>query len=284
MRQLFKFIFLISSNCIAQNECIKTAIDSSTKQPIPFAIIQTENKSFYTDSLGRFTIITSENIKEIKIVCLGYETKVVKIGQNCKEKFFLKPKVFTLPEIVISSKPFKSKKIGHLGKSSTSTSQLDGDIIATLIRNESQTFKVIKKIILPCKSRLDKDKITSCFRIHLYSVGSNKNPQNDLIESNVVVCPKKTKEKIEVDISKFNFVIPKEGVFVGVEWIADENALMNKEGHKYANDIAIYIDAKSFEKYPSWEKRVAKNKEWKHLERPKGAFMSAFIGLEIEER
>jgi CarboxypepD_reg-like domain len=269
---------------MAQSDCLKTVVDSSTKQPIAFAVIQTESKSFYSDSIGRFTVLANDLSNVIKISCLGYETKSFKIGQNCKERILLKPKIFNLPEVIVSSKPFKSKKIGLSRKSSISSAQLDGEIIATFIPNDDQTYKVIKKMILPFKHHKREGDIRSNFRVHVYSVGIDGSPQKELLESNVVFCPNKKKKKVELDISKYNIIIPKEGVFIGVEWIAEEKALTNREGYKFANDIGVYIDSKSVESNPTWEKRIGKNGGWRRFERPKGVLMTAIIGLEIEER
>ena len=141
--------------------------------------------------------------KSIKVSCFGYESKQIVVTNDCNVSIYLEPITFKLPTFTISSKPPKTVKLGIIKKTSISSSILSGEIIATFIPNESNTQKIVKKIIFPYRSHEDDKKlITSCFRFHLFSVGSNKTPETDLIEQNLVFCPEKLKGKIEIDALK----------------------------------------------------------------------------------
>ena len=279
-------LLFIGLNAFAQKECNYSILDNNNKNRIPFAIIQYDSTGFYTDSLGKFSIDKEKLLsKSIKISCLGYESKQIVVTNDCNVSIYLEPVTFKLPTFTVSSKPPKTVKLGIVKKTSISASILSGEIIATFIPNESNTQKIVKKIVFPYRSHKDDKKlITSCFRFHLFSVGSSKSPEMDLIEQNLVFYPEKLRGKIEIDVRKYNIVIPPEGIFVGVEWVAAENAKVSKYGYKFSNDLGAYISDKSIDKYPTWEKTFRNEKRWQIFVRPKGVRMSAHIGLEVEER
>ena len=109
MKIALKLLMLTSIKSFAQVNCGKIVVDSVTKSSITFAIIQIDDRIFYTDSLGSFQIKEKEIGTICLVSCMGYESKTIKLNKDCNEKIFLKPKDFILPEITISSKPSKIK-------------------------------------------------------------------------------------------------------------------------------------------------------------------------------
>jgi hypothetical protein len=286
MKFLLPFFILITTLCFSQNDCLKTVLDAKDKTPVPFAIVQVDKAFFYTDSLGRFNI--SEKVEKgvlVKIMCMGYESAQFTKSDTCKITIYLIPKSLDLAEITIKPLPPKIINLGLTTKTLTSASVLGGEIITTFIPNESATQKIVKKIVFPYRSRTENVKdITSCLRFHLYSVGANKRPDRDLIEQNLIFCPKKIKDKVEIDVRKFSIIIPPEGIFVGVEWVASDKTATDIDGYQLTNDFGAYISNKELRRYPSFEKTISTFMDWGSFQRPKTSIMSAHIGLEIEER
>ncbi len=279
MKNLILLILLLGTfKTVAQGNCDQIVSDSKSKLPVPFAIIKANDKTFYTDSLGYFRI-DNQILNEITVSCLGYESKTVIV--NCKESvIFLKPKAIVLPEIKVSPKFTKTKNLGVTEKTKISVSGLDGSIISVFIPNETSTQKVISKIVLPYKAVKH---FTSSFRFHIYKIADNGKPGSEMIERNLVGYPRKKKGKIEIDIKEYNLAIPKEGIFIGIEWISSNNPIIDKKGNKLASDIAIFMSKKSNEKYRCWEKQVPKESDWKPFSLQMRNQLSINVGLVVDE-
>jgi hypothetical protein len=281
MKILILFVMLFEAfNIRAQVNCGQIISDSKSKLPIPFAIIKTSDKTFYTDSLGYFQVDNQVNSNKIIVSCLGYESKTVIV--NCKESIiFLKQKAIILPEIKVSPKPTKTKNLGVTEKTKISVSGLDGSIISVFIPNETSTHKVISKIVVPYKAIKH---FTSSFRFHIYKISNDGKPGSEMIERNLVGYPIKKKGKIEIDVKEYNLEIPKEGIFIGIEWISSDNPITDKKGNKLASDIAVFMSKKLNEKYQCWEKRVANESDWKPFSLQTKNKMSINVGLIVNEQ
>ena len=110
---LMDFLSVYSQN---KNLCGQV-IDKETNQPVTFASVYFKNGSFgtFTDEQGHFCL---QNIPQISdslfISHIGYQTKSLVINDNDlkhKNEFYLKPSHYDLPEVAITGKKFKTKKI-----------------------------------------------------------------------------------------------------------------------------------------------------------------------------
>jgi hypothetical protein len=274
MRYLLIVVVLLVSELKAQNICYVKILEENTEKPIMFVSAQTENTILLADSLGLLNIENNKLSKLFKVSCIGYETKNINTTLQCNDKIYMRPVEILLPESKITYKKGKARNIGYTKKTNFRLSLANGHIVATYIPNNSVTLKMIKKVLIPYYT---KGKITSCFRIHLYTCKSDKSPDKDIIEKNLIAFPNKKKGIIEFDISNYNLTIPPEGVLVGVEWINSEK---NIDKSVTTNDIVVYLNDKMIGEMVSWERSIRTKSEWKICP---NSPMTMNIALEIEE-
>jgi hypothetical protein len=241
LRFLISLFFFSSFTflAISQNKFSLIVLDSMSKKPISNAIIKTYNNIYYTDSLGLCSF--DRNIfdgKEIEIRCLGYETKQILKELKPNEVIYLRPKINNLPELDVVS---KSRKLilGHTEKSSSGLTLGDSDIVSTFFANETNTTKFLNKIKIPYRTD---GKIVSKLSIHIYSLDNDKKPDKDLLEKKMILTPKKEEGILELNLTNYKIMMPKEGFYIGIEWISPDNALIRADGTKFENDLYVFLN------------------------------------------
>lgn len=206
-------------------------LDSITMQPIPYANIvclDSLNGS-YTNSEGVFT---KPKYGVASISCVGYYTKKITFnGDN--DTVLLAPKIYSLKEIVVVSSNNEKEIIeGYANKKSDfSLSYSSGREVAVLIDNKKNQESLIKKVFLKIDVRRIVRKTTninytSVFKINIYSVKDKINI-GECIASIILKSDRLTSKNF-FDISDLNLSFPKDGLFVGIEWVGKEN-LENNE-------------------------------------------------------
>jgi hypothetical protein len=286
MIKLFKlliFFLLYSVGVNAQSTLQFTILDSTTHFPIPYVIILSEKLIFYTDSLGKLSL-KEESIKEksIEIHCLGYESKLLTYGIDLKEKIFLKPKINLLSELAVSSKARKLN-IGNIKNNDSGVTDRHGDLMAMFFSKPNENTFFIDKLFIPY--HIKRKNIKTKLRIHILSVGEDKAPDGELLNQNLILTPLKKKGVLEVNIESSNIVFPKEGIFVGIEWLYPEDTRMKTDGTIYENDL--FVSANFKEKNAVIYRKsfvYTKNKWIIHKPEPDEYRHSLNIGLELTEK
>jgi hypothetical protein len=277
-------IILTASGIIhSQNTLQFTILDSTTHSPIPYVIILSEKSIFYTDSLGKLRL-KEESIKgkNIEIHCLGYESKLLTYEIDLNEKIFLKPKINLLSELAVSSKARKIK-IGDIKNNESGTTDRHGDLTAMFFNKPNENTFFIDKLFIPycIKGKSVKTKL----RIHILSVGEDKAPDKELLNQNIILTPLKKKGILEVNIESSNIVFPKEGIFVGIEWLYPEDTRMKTDGTVYENDLFVSADFKQKDAIIYRKSFVyTKNKWIINRPEPEKYKHSLNIGLELTEK
>jgi hypothetical protein len=286
MTKLLKIltIILTASGIIhSQNTLQFTILDSTTHSPIPYVIILSEKSIFYTDSLGKLSL-EEESIKgkSIEIHCLGYESKLLTYGIDLKEKILLKPKINLLSELAVSSKARKLN-IGNAKNNQSGVTDRHGDLMAMFFSKPNENTFFIDKLFIPynIKGKNVKTKL----RIHILSVGEDKAPDKELLNQNIILTPLKKKGILEVNIESSNIVFPKEGIFVGIEWLYPEDTRMKTDGTVYENDLFVSADFKEKNAVIYRKSFVyTKNKWIIHKQEADEYKHSLNIGLELTEK
>jgi hypothetical protein len=60
---------------------------------------------------------------------------------------------------------------------------------------------------------------TATFKLHLYKMGVDSLPAEELVPNGILVETKRGVNKNKVDLTAYNLTMPKEGVIVAYEWV-----------------------------------------------------------------
>ncbi len=242
--------------------------DSISGEPIPYVNIWVDGETTGTTSEenGSFSL----DIKEEKVLvfsALGYESKK---SSSKTEIILLKPKVFELKEVVISS-AIKNKTIKVNGFKKREISVYYGagtqpTIIAKKIEPSEQINKhpFLKEINFLSLSDIDKAKII----LRFYEVDPEGKPGIDFLDTNIVIEIKKGKKNNRINLEKYKIRIPEDGLFIAFEWmIIEENKYTYTYTLEEENNKISYKDGISYqpvigtipaENQSSWQYAIGK--------------------------
>ncbi|SDB85297.1 peptidase associated/transthyretin-like domain-containing protein [Williamwhitmania taraxaci] len=282
---LFCLLFLLS---YSQENIKLTIVDDETKEPIEFATFAyfhaNQCSGVYSDALGVVTITLPSTVDSIRISCMGYQpTTLTKIASKT---IGLHRKTFNIKEVVV--RPcINFKTLGYINnKKEVRIGAESGLECAVLVENETGLESPIKSLLFRFKQN---EKTKTVIRIHLYSCNSNRMPDKELINENLVVYITPQNDGIiDYDISKFGITLPVNGVFVGMEWIGctdgeTEQIIKPKRILKTSivftslNHQATYLRSELFNGI--WDNRLLDS----IVPLKKGKFLNAAFGLKIVE-
>lgn len=225
MKQITVLFLFFSTFVSAQTKGV--VVDENNK-PIPYVSIWVENENIGTTSEenGQFEIHVSDKNKNLIFSSLGFEKKIIKAA-DAKE-VVLKPTAYDLKEIVVSNR--KQTKETEIGQSKTEILQAfdNGPKIDAKFfpyRPAYNKTRFIKQISILTDSNIDNASI----KIHLYSVDANGFPGDELLEKDFIVSLKKGVVKQKIDVSDFNLMMPKNGIFVAYEKLLITNNRIEKK-------------------------------------------------------
>ncbi|MEZ4786310.1 MAG: hypothetical protein R2790_00090 [Flavobacterium haoranii] len=223
----FNFLF-------GQNFEIK---DKLTKEAIPFVdIVYYKNnekiKFSYSDIDGNFSI-EDKNFDFFTINVLGYKER--KIDFLPKEKIiFLEQDTILLKEIVISNIK-NTENIGLVYEPKIiEMSGFSGFEECLYIKNPYNYKKKVKAILFKGKYKSKSDVF---IRLNFYNRQDESIfPGKELLNINLIFNLKNLKRKntFQIDVSEYDVLIPKEGFFVGIEYVGDKKS--------YGENIEIKIE------------------------------------------
>ncbi|MFT7497907.1 MAG: hypothetical protein ACI8QP_000488 [Porticoccaceae bacterium] len=106
MKNIFFVLFLFPVFCFSQHTISGVLIDSKTAEVLPFAtIITNHNQGVITNVDGNFILNSPEEVSEIRISYIGYETRKIAIDKNTSfVKIELSQNIESLNEVVITNK------------------------------------------------------------------------------------------------------------------------------------------------------------------------------------
>lgn len=225
MKQLAVLFLFLSTFVSAQ---IKGIVVDENKKPIPYVSIWVENETIGTTSEenGQFEIHISDNGKNLIFSSLGFEKKIIK-ASDAKE-VVLMPTAYNLKEVIVSNR--KQTKVIEIGQSKTEILQAfdNGPKIDAKFfpyRPAYNKTRFIKQISILTDSSIDNASI----KIHLYSVDANGFPGDELLDKDFIVSLKKGVVNQKIDVSDFNLILPKTGIFVAYEKLLIANNRIEKK-------------------------------------------------------
>lgn len=223
----FWIVFVLISFAVSAQ--IKGVVVDENDKPIPYINIWVEDENIWTTSEenGVFTINVSLD-KNLIFSALGFEKRIVKASAS--ERVVLKQSFLKLEEVIVEKrKETLEKEIGkNKNQNTTLISGNRGWLNAKYFPYDLtySKSKFIKSVILITKSKVN----DAIFKVRVFSKAENGEPDFDLIEEDIIVTVKKGRKKSIIDLSKYNLVFPKEGVFIAFESLMIEK---NKYDFEY---------------------------------------------------
>lgn len=216
-------LFLVGFQVFAQT---KGVVVDSLGTPIPYVsiFVENENKTTTSEENGTFSIQVGPNAQLI-FSALGYERKTVAALKA--SKVVLKQNVYDLDDVVIK-KPTspKTMEIGHVSNALLEAFDTGPKIDAKFFPYESKYRKTkwIKKIKLFTDSPIEQASI----KLHLYAVGPDGFPGEELLNQDLIVHLKKGIFRHQFDIYDLNIEMPENGIFIAFEKMRIERNKVEK--------------------------------------------------------
>lgn len=239
MKYFFFFFILYFTKIYAQQGNV---LDAVTKTPLEGAYIvaldSTNKVLAVTNQKGDFKLDMPITSDSAYISYIGYRTYGIKIS-NFPSEIFLTPLNYELPTFLIEgNKKGKKAKIGSLkGRSTNYHIAYKSVCVASHLQNTCNNETILLKWI-KLKFTNSNEVCLYPVRIHLFSVNKSKFPDIDIIHP--VIYDLKKREEIYLDISNYGITLPCEGIFVGIEWLVEED---HCKSLKYGPSLEVLKEA-----------------------------------------
>ena len=238
---------------------IKGKVVDENNQPIPYVNIWVKGQDIGTTSDEKGYFILQQNQEtELIISCVGFDSYTGKIPKT--NTIVLKEKPFQINEIIIQPKSKASVIVFDFKKYKTNNGFASGKKPYKVAKffpfiKEMEDFPFINTIIF----KADAEKKGTKILLHIYNVNNDGSPGEELLQENYLVELKKGNKSNNIEINDLNIQIPKEGIFIGFEWlIIEQNKIeysytltsdiikkRHKDGIKYDPTIKSYFGDQS---------------------------------------
>ncbi|WP_075591129.1 carboxypeptidase-like regulatory domain-containing protein [Labilibacter marinus] len=229
---LLFFCLIFSQNIFAQDRELKgKVIDLKTNHAIPYAtiVIPQNKKGTITDSLGNFKLTINEKDLKCKIhfSALGFINDSLQVNENKLDEevvLSLQPKTYSITEVKVTSQKYKLLKYGILkpNRKGWWNYGMPGLQRAIYIPNKEKE----KCFVSHLNVFIDTVGYPSApLRVRIYSVKKDSiQPDVDLLKENVIIQNSRGGEFATVDLSSHQIILPENGLFVGIEWLNDDDS------------------------------------------------------------
>ena len=241
MKSLFALLLIVFYVTIfpfaSKSQAFEGIVKDSQGNAIPYASLCWSNysKGICCDSLGNYKLLNSElktNADTIVVSSIGYASLKLPYKNFIRMQSIVLPQTeYQLSEVVIRTKQKNEERFGYASLS-TSMLKLSGNpgcAVFVRIENKQKVASSIKKIILKLDGVGKKNACRLRLRVLPYNAQGN-NAVDMLPEPLIVRC---NKNKMVVDVQKYNLTFREDGITVAVEWIADEGMSIRKGNINY---------------------------------------------------
>lgn len=212
----------------AQIKLAGKVLDATTKQPIAYVNIENFRAQIGTQTnqngIFELNLLNGKQTDTLKISCVGYADRyITNLNSNPTALYELSPVVFQLNEVKVSNQKPTEVEIGIVKKTGRNVVffnkliQRPGTQQAVYMKNVEGRVAYIKSVFF----YLGDDMFDAPFRIRIYE-SENDLPGKDLLNKSVEFAAKKKNAWNELDISNHFLLVPENGFFVSVEWIAND--------------------------------------------------------------
>lgn len=227
-----KILLILSINCcnfVFGQDLRGLVIDRTTKEPIPFAHIISENSTYGIVSSieGDFILPKRFDGTAFTISALGYEPYKFDVSRDfLNQPINLIPKSYSLKEIVINSPKYKKKWLNDFNNPKFGVYGIrNGGEVATFI-DESDLFP---------QARLQKISVyihnvssNNYLRLHIYDYNILCScPGIELLDTNYIISGGYNNEWVDIDVRNSFIEIPENGIFVSIEGLRTETQNRN---------------------------------------------------------
>jgi hypothetical protein len=228
MKKIICFLLLFPVVTTAQLKLAGKILDATTKQAVSYVNIENFRTQLGAQSnqngLFEFDFSKGKQTDTLKISCVGYADKyITNLQSNEHLVYELVPLVFQLNEVKVTNKKPTEIEVGIVNKTGRNVVffnkliQRPGTQQAVYMKNAVGKVGYIKTVFF----YLGNDMFDAPFRIRIYE-SENGLPGKDLLNKSVEFAAKKKNAWNELDISSYSLLVPDDGFFVSVEWIAND--------------------------------------------------------------
>ena len=278
MKFIVVFLIIIPSISFSQIN-IKGIICNSKREPLLFTNIvclKTQNGTV-TNAKGFFQLHNLNRDDTLKISNIAYYSKLVSVKILEKnDTILLNENIKTLDEVIITNiNTFRRPQdLGFINfKTNASFDLKPGAQIAVFIENKTKRIGWIEEVSFIAKA---KGKCKCGIRIRFMKPDSTgEKPRTDLLNNNVIVNSDNLKKINIINLSNYKVLMPKNGVFVVLEWLYSDTDCDKKSFTNILGNMEIPKDLVWFN---------FRDKDWQHHYRPRlpnGNYMTPNIGIKV---
>lgn len=228
MNKIILLLLLFPVIATAQLKLAGKVLDANTKQPIAYVNIENFKAQMGTqtnqDGVFELNLSKGKQTDTLKISCVGYADQyITNLQSNEHLVYELSPLVFQLNEVKVSHQKPTEVEVGIVKKTGRNVVffnkliQRPGTQQAVYMKNVEGKVAYIKTVLF----YLGDDMFDAPFRVRLYE-SNNGLPGKDLLNKSVEFVAKRKNSWNELDISNYFLLVPENGFFVSVEWIAND--------------------------------------------------------------
>lgn len=235
-------LFLINTAFSQNKFIVGKIIDSNDKTGIPYAsvVIYQENYGVSCDSNGFFSLKIPEkyNNSYLQFSSIGYKDSIIKIKdfENKSINIALQSNIFQFNTVQIKAKKNRVIKTKRIRNSIMFQSERNNytpyprTIGKMFFPRKRYNNLIIKNIDIAFNRYFDYS-YTPSFIIRIMNLDSFNLPDRDYTDAliiNMDTCKQTGHYVYSKNIENLKISIPKEGIFVGIQWIISENNLLNE--------------------------------------------------------
>ncbi len=195
-------------------------VNALTEEPVPYVIVTDVSRKLgiRTDTSGifRFPVLadtllfSAPGYQSTRVGTSVVDSLEIRLEENL---LLMQPIPFPMnrPPIMVRAGALRKHSKGRTS-ACDSTSQSE---FALFIPNDDKQRAILNKVFFYV---LREGKQRASFRIRIYQ-NQNGKPGGDLLDESVIVHPKWWKRWKEFKIGQYNIVVPREGLFVAMEWL-----------------------------------------------------------------
>ena len=272
-------LILFSPSLLLGQFTIHGVVASNKNQVLPLSniVLLNKNTGTITDENGGFKLSNILPTDSIKISNIAYFSKIVAIkGIKNNDTIFLTENIRGIKGVVIrNSKNYKQEvTLGMNGYPNNGSFRLaPGNQIATFIANGQEKEGWIKGVSFKVK---DFGKCNNSIRLRLLQLDTiGSKPSSDMLNENILIKSSDLKKSNYIDLSSYKIFMPKEGLFILLEWIypdkdCDKNSFTSIAANLSLPNNIVFLNFR--------------DNAWKTSNRPRmpnGNYMTPNVALKV---
>lgn len=202
---------------------LKGIICNHDKSPLPYTnvVLLKKNKGTASNEKGEFQLNNISLDDTVRITNIAYYPKLIRASMLIKnDTIYLEDQIKELAEVTVTNfEIFRNEQdLGFLEYKHNASFELQpGNQIAVFIENKIKREGWIKVVSFRVK---DKGTCKNSIRVRLLQTDPRGNePSYDILDQNIIINFNELKKINHIDLSQFKILMPKEGVFVVLEWV-----------------------------------------------------------------